>query len=292
MEPASAFAGQRTHGPRDRDTARNGAASGEASDATLVQQLIAGSAEALAVLYDRYAPEVFAAVVRRTGDRSIASEIVQETFLALWNRAELFDASRGSMRGWLLTIARNRAVDHLRAVGRHHPAVAFSAFERDDEHDTPIAEWFAASGRPVAMATAEDDPEDALAAKEMRASIAAALTSLPPLERSVILLAYAEGLSQSEISAHLGWPIGTVKTRARRALRHLRDWLERPLGAVAASSASAQRLPRPGSDSGSRGLDDSPLAVRPPQISVGLWSTVRGTRPDSHVMSHGPNNEL
>jgi RNA polymerase sigma-70 factor (ECF subfamily) len=79
----------------------------------------------------------------------------------------------------------------------------------------------------------------------MRASIAGALTSLPPLERSVIQLAYAEGLSQSEISARLGWPIGTVKTRTRRALRHLRDWLERPLGGVEASGASAQRLTSP-----------------------------------------------
>ena len=248
-EPASSFAGQHTRGPRERDTLRNGAASDEASDATLVQQLIAGSAEALAVLYDRYAPEVFAAVVRMTGDRSIANEIVQETFLALWNRAELFDASRGSMRAWLLTIARNRAVDHHRAVGRHHRAVAFSAFERGEEQDPPIAEWLATSGRPVAMATAEDDPEHALAAKEMRASIAGALTSLPPLERSVILLAYAEGLSQSEISARLGWPIGTVKTRTRRALRHLRDWLERPLGAVEASGASAQRPMTPSASS-------------------------------------------
>ena len=244
-EPASSFAGQHTRGPRERDTLRNGAASDEASDATLVQQLIAGSAEALAVLYDRYAPEVFAAVVRMTGDRSIANEIVQETFLALWNRAELFDASRGSMRAWLLTIARNRAVDHHRAVGRHHRAVAFSAFERGEEQDPPIAEWLATSGRPVAMATAEDDPEHALAAKEMRASIAGALTSLPPLERSVILLAYAEGLSQSEIAARLGWPMGTVKTRTRRALRHLRDWLERPLGSVEASGASAQQLTTP-----------------------------------------------
>lgn len=241
-EPALSFAGQHTHSLRDRNAVRDGAASGEASDPSLVHQLIAGSTEAVAALYDRYGPEVFAAVVRVTHDRSIASDIVQETFLALWNRAELFDASRGSMRAWLLTIARNRAVDHLRAVGRHHLAVAFSTFERDQEHDSPIADWFAASGRPLAMATAEDDPEHALAAKEIRASIGNALASLPPLERFVIVLAYAEGLSQSEISAQLDWPIGTVKTRTRRALRHLRELLEPELGAVAAAGAGAERM--------------------------------------------------
>jgi RNA polymerase sigma-70 factor (ECF subfamily) len=246
--PSQSRAGGRTLDPPDPDIVPNGIDSDEVTDTTLVQQLVAGSAEALASLYDRYASEVFAAVVRMNGDRSTASEIVQETFLALWNRAELFDASRGSMRAWLLRIARNRAVDHHRALRRRHPAVVFSAFERDAEDDSSIAERVAAVGRPLAMATREDDPEHALMAQETRASIAGALASLSALERSVIVLAYDEGLSHSEIAARLGWPIGTVKTRTRRALRLLRARLERPLGTVEASGtgappATTQRAP-------------------------------------------------
>ena len=88
------------------------------SDANLVRRLIEGSQEALASLYDRHAQTVFAAAMGTSRDRWIAEEVVQETFLTLWNRAERFDPSRGALRAWLLTIARNRAVDRLRAAGR------------------------------------------------------------------------------------------------------------------------------------------------------------------------------
>jgi RNA polymerase sigma-70 factor (ECF subfamily) len=193
-----------------------------------MQRLIDGSQEALAGLYDRYGHIVFAAAVRTGRDRGIAAEVTQETFLTLWDRAELFDPSRGTLSTWLATIARNRTVDHLRAAGRHGRVATFSSFGRAEADDHSIADWLTASGQPVAMAGSEPGPEAALAGKETRASIEDALASLAPLERSVILLAYDEGLSQSEIAARLGWPIGTVKTRTRRALRHLREWLDRP----------------------------------------------------------------
>src|SRR5215211_6253200 len=90
----------------------------EADDATLVREVAAGSESALGHLYDRYVDAVFAAASRLTGDRQVAEEVVQETFLALWNRAELFDPKVGSLAAWLHTIARNRTVDRLRATGR------------------------------------------------------------------------------------------------------------------------------------------------------------------------------
>jgi RNA polymerase sigma-70 factor (ECF subfamily) len=197
-----------------------------ASDATLVRGLIDGSQAALAQLYDRHGGAVFAEASRTSRDHSIAIEVVQETFLTLWNRAELFDASRGTLLGWLLTIARNRAIDHLRRNRRHDRAAPFSSLGNDAATDVSTAEWIAASGEPVAMAVPEPGPEVALSGKESRAAVAAAIASLAPLERSVILLAYDGGLSQSEIAARLGWPIGTVKTRTRSALRHLRERLE------------------------------------------------------------------
>lgn len=198
------------------------------SDAGLMRLLIEGSQDALAGLYDRHAPSVFATALRVSRDRGIAAEVVQETFLTLWNRAELFDPSRGALHGWLVAIARNRAIDRLRANGRHERAATFSSFGRADADDQATVEWLTSAGELIGAAGPEPGPEMALSDKETRASIQAAIGSLAPLERHVIQLAYDTGLSQAEIAAQLGWPMGTVKTRTRRALRHLRERLEGP----------------------------------------------------------------
>ena len=101
--------------------------SGATDDASLVLDLAAGSEEALVVLYDRYGDAIFAAAYRLTSDRGVAEEVVQETFLTLWNRAELFNPQTGSLSAWLHTIGRNRAVDRLRAAGRRPPLIALSS---------------------------------------------------------------------------------------------------------------------------------------------------------------------
>jgi RNA polymerase sigma-70 factor (ECF subfamily) len=210
-------------------------------DATLVRQVIGGSQEALAALYDRHSSAVFAAAMRASGDRWIAAEVVQETFLALWDRAELFDASRGSLPGWLARIARNRSIDRLRAAARRERAATFSSFARTGANEQSIAEWLTASGELIGAAGPEPVPDIAVTDKETRAAIEHALSSLDPMERRVIVLAYDGGLSQSEIAALLSWPIGTVKTRTRRALRHLRDRLEQPdVGATSAGMRDAR----------------------------------------------------
>ena len=208
---------------------------------SLLRDLIAGSEDALAELYDRHAKVVHAAAMRAGGDQWVAAEVVQETFLALWNRAELFDPSRGTLPAWLTAIARNRAIDRLRAAGRHDRAASFSSFVRTDADDYSVAEWLTATGELVGVGGAEPAPEIALSNKETRASIEDALMSLDPAERRVIVLAYDGGLTQSEIAATLGWPIGTVKTRTRRALRHLRDRLEgRDTGSLPAGLPNAK----------------------------------------------------
>jgi RNA polymerase sigma-70 factor (ECF subfamily) len=214
-----------------------------ASDASLVRHVIEGSQAALAGLYDRHVSAVFAAAMRATGDRWMAADVVQETFLALWNRAELFDPSRGSLPGWLATIARNRAIDRLRAAGRRERAASFSSFRGTDWDDHSVVEWLTASGELIGAAGPEPGPELALSDKETRTSIEDALGSLDPVERRVIELAYVGGLSQAEIAASTGWPIGTVKTRTRRALRHLRDRLEGPAARLQADAAGAERSP-------------------------------------------------
>ena len=204
------------------------------SDASLVNGLIEGSEASLTTLYDRHAEAVFASAMQTSRDDWIATEVVQETFLALWDQAERFDPERGSLRAWLMTIARNRTVDRLRAAGRHDRAASFSSFARFGHEDQPIEEWLAGSGRLLGVGSAEPLPEVALADRETRAAIEAAVAGLDAIERRVIVLAYDDGLTQAEIAASLGWPIGTVKTRTRRALRHLRERL-----APAASPAAA-----------------------------------------------------
>ena len=110
--------------------------SSQPTETALVQAIAGGSHEALAALYDRHADAVYATASRLTSDRQVAEEVVQETFLALWNRAESFNPAAGSLQAWLHTIARNRTVDRLRAAGRRPNLVALSSASGLDEHDT------------------------------------------------------------------------------------------------------------------------------------------------------------
>ncbi len=197
---------------------------GAAEDANLVRELAAGSEAALGTLYDRYGDAIFAAAYRLTSDRGVAEEVVQETFLTLWNRAELFDPSAGSLSAWLHTIGRNRAVDRLRAAGRRPQLVTLSSSRRD-ESETQALERAVAGGTVMAGAAQPPGPEEAAAAADRRDAIRSAVAAMPEVERTVILLAYQEELSQTEIAERLAWPLGTVKTRTRRALLRLREAL-------------------------------------------------------------------
>ena len=198
------------------------------TDASLLERVVEGSAEAFASLYDRHAGVVYAVATRTTRDHGLAADIVQETFLALWDRAELFDPNRGSLRGWLMAIARNRAIDQVRHASRHDRALSFSSLAAAEGDDNSLAEWLTSSGAPVAMGAPDPGPETTVVGLETRASVADAIASLAPIERSVITLAYGAHLSQAEIAERLGWPLGTVKTRTRRALKHLRERMAPP----------------------------------------------------------------
>ncbi len=203
-----------------------------ASDAALVGALVAGSEDALATLYDRHSPAVFASALRYSGDRSIAAEVLQDTFMTLWNRAEQFDSSRGSLAGWLSSIAHNRAIDHLRTA-RRRGAAPFSSFGDEETDGETVAQWLETNGRLLGAAPPEVGPEAAVLRLEAGSAIAAGIATLGHAERRVIMLAHQEGLSQVEIAARLGWPLGTVKTRTRRALLHLRERLEESRSAEA-----------------------------------------------------------
>jgi RNA polymerase sigma-70 factor (ECF subfamily) len=204
--------------------------SGANDDAGLVRELAAGAEAALVTLYDRYGDAIFAAAYRLTSDRGVAEEVVQETFLTLWNRAELFDPRVGSLSAWLHTIARNRAVDRLRAAGRRPQLIALSSSASPDESETQALERVVAAGTVMASATPPPGPEAAAVAADVRDAIWTAMAAMPEVERTVILLAYQDELSQTEIADRLAWPLGTVKTRTRRALMRLRGALEGEFG--------------------------------------------------------------
>lgn len=198
-------------------------------ETALVREVARGSEDALGLLYDRHVDGVYSAAMRLTDDRGLVEEVVQETFLALWNRAELFDPRAGSLAAWLHTIARNRAVDRLRAAGRRPSLVSLTMSDVGDDPGTTLERSI--RDRPVlGGADLGPGPERALEGTELRAALRDALAGMPDQERIVILLAYGEGLTQMEIAGRTGWPLGTVKTRTRRGLSRLRQVLETDYG--------------------------------------------------------------
>jgi RNA polymerase sigma-70 factor (ECF subfamily) len=181
-------------------------------DPELVQRLQRRDPQALAELYDRYGRIVFSLILRVVRDAGTAEDLVQETFLRVWNRVQGFDAEKGCIGPWLLAVARNRAIDYLRSVaGRERNAVEY------EETDHP--------GLYVNM------EHDILTSDQARV-IKSALEKLNANQRQVIELAYFEGLSQTEMAERMGQPLGTVKTWVRTALKNLRD----ELGAAAVSA--------------------------------------------------------
>jgi len=186
----------------------------EPDDRTLVGRIASGDEVAFEVVYDRHGGLLFGSLVRFLGDREAAAEVVQDAFMALWRRASGFDPSVGSLPAWLLAIARHRAIDRLRGEARRPNQAPVALL--DDARD----------------ADPERDPAG-LADRRWADSVVRTMVSeLPEVERHVVALAYADGLSQSAIADQLGVPIGTVKSRTRRAMARLRTRLVEVPGLV------------------------------------------------------------
>jgi RNA polymerase sigma-70 factor, ECF subfamily len=181
-------------------------------DAELIHAVARGDERALASLYDHYSPILFGLLLRILKDRPEAEDVLQEVFLQVWQRASSFDAERGRPFTWLVTLARSRAIDRLRAVDSRERAAQRSA-----------------DGPPPSPAAAGWADEEALRAERAEA-VRGALGELPEEQRQVLLLAYLEGMSQSEIAAAKNQPLGTVKTRTRAGLKKLSESLRTRLG--------------------------------------------------------------
>jgi RNA polymerase sigma factor (sigma-70 family) len=160
---------------------------------------------AFARLYDATAARVYGLVLRITGRRDAAEEVSSDAYLQVWQQAQRYDVSRGSPLAWMLTIARSRALDHLR---RRDPAQTYA-------DPTTL--------QPHVMTA--DDPVDLLAALDRANMLHQAIAQLPSTARQLLGLAFLRGLTHQEIANHTGMPLGTVKTILRSAMQSLRPRL-------------------------------------------------------------------
>jgi RNA polymerase sigma-70 factor, ECF subfamily len=166
-------------------------------DTRLIAAIRSGDEQAMAQLYDRYSSIVYSVALRVVGDTGAAEDILQEVFLQLWRNPGAFDASRGNLAAWLAVITRNRAIDSLR--------------RRKSETD-------------IDDVIVSVQPDLAGEAERNRAleKVRGTLNSMAPQQRSLLEMAFFEGLTHSEIAAKTGEPLGTIKTRIRSGLVMLR----------------------------------------------------------------------
>jgi RNA polymerase sigma-70 factor (ECF subfamily) len=176
---------------------------GPEGDLALIDQISRGDRQALATLYDRYAPILLAVGQRILGERRESEDLLHDVFLEAWRAIRDYDPARGTVRAWLCLRMRSRALDRLRSAGR---ARVVSMDE-------------------VALPESDAMPGDDPTLGPDRVRVRAALSMLPNEQRAVLELAYFEGLSSSEIAERLTIPVGTVKSRVAAAMSKLRTGL-------------------------------------------------------------------
>lgn len=183
----------------------------EPTDASLVRAVAdERDQRSLASLYDRHGALVYSLALRMLHSPETACEVAQDTFLTVWHRAAEYDPQRATVEGWIIRIARSRAIDRLRFERAAQRGSGCQDVPLDDVH--------------VALAGG-DDPADSAESGERRATVLAALRELPAEQYEPIVLAYFGGYTHSELAARLDVPLGTVKTRVLRGVTRLRHVL-------------------------------------------------------------------
>ena len=172
------------------------------ADVSLIDRVVARDPTAIAELYDRHSRLLFGLILRILHERGEAEDVLQEVFLSVWTRADTYRPALGSPVAWLVSIARNRAIDRLRAIGVRVHAVEAS--------------------QPPPPA---DRPDSQLERGERQRDVARALDALPTEQRILIEEAYYLGLTHSELADRFSLPLGTVKTRVRTGMLALRQQL-------------------------------------------------------------------
>jgi RNA polymerase sigma-70 factor (ECF subfamily) len=175
-------------------------------DSELARRLKNRDPHAMSDLYDRYGRIAYSLIFRVVRDTGVAEDLVQETFLRVWNRVQSFDQERGALGPWILTVARNRAIDYLRSVDGRMSAGSLDL----DRAENPAL---------------FSNPTDSALTLDRARRLKSAFEKLNPNQRTVIELAYFEGLSQTEMAERMQQPLGTIKTWVRTALKALREEL-------------------------------------------------------------------
>jgi RNA polymerase sigma-70 factor, ECF subfamily len=179
-------------------------------DRKLLARIANGDQKAFEQLYMQSSSLLYALVLRIVGKPADAADLLQEVYLEAWRKASNYDPARGAPLAWLVTLARSRAIDRVRALAA-----------RGKDKTAPLDE---VPGSDLVAQNA--DALDIRAANERHALVRASLKSLPPVQQQVIALAFYEGLTHAEISERLNVPLGTIKTRIRLAMEKLRDGLQ------------------------------------------------------------------
>ena len=176
----------------------------KANDVELLEAIAARDEAALAQLYDCYRTILFGLLMRILNNREEAEDVLQEVFLQVWRKAADFDESRGRPFTWLVTLARSRGIDRLRTLAARERVAEAGAREVSEEISDAATDAFKS---------------------EQRGLVSDALAKLPDEQKRPIMLAYFDGLTQSEIATRTGAPLGTVKTRMRTGMIRLRELL-------------------------------------------------------------------
>ncbi|MFO0700286.1 MAG: sigma-70 family RNA polymerase sigma factor [Nitrospira sp.] len=175
--------------------------------AQLITQTAQGDQAALATLYDRSSPQVYGLIFKILGQREAAEEVTLDVYTQVWKQAHTFDETRGTPGGWLMMLARTRAIDRFRS----------GLAERGKLEDLDMASFFSSE---------DPTPDQEIEVQQRQQQVRQALSLLSAEQREAIALGYFYGLSQSEIADKLGLPLGTVKTRMRLGMIKLREALE------------------------------------------------------------------
>jgi RNA polymerase sigma-70 factor, ECF subfamily len=181
-------------------------------DIELMERISEGDTLAFAEFYDRYSALLFSIAAKVVGDVQEAEEVLQDSARVVWERAPLYDPTLGKPLSWAVVITRNKAIDRLRTLQRESEAIAKIA-------EQAAADFLTHGGKPASEAI---NSENCTFLRD-------ALTSLPAEQRVAIELAFFTGLSQTQVAAQLGQPLGTIKARIRRGMLAMREALEEQL---------------------------------------------------------------
>lgn len=179
------------------------------AEAGLLKQIGQGDKASLAELYDRYSTVLYSVALRILNNQAEAEDLIQEVFVQIWDKASLYDSSRGKPLTWVMSMTRNKSIDRLRALQRRH------RLHDEAEQESRIFET-----------TQHPDGPDKVYASENSRAVRNAVMQLSPDQRQAIEMAYFSGLTQTEIAEKLKEPLGTIKARIRRGMIKLRDLLE------------------------------------------------------------------